>query len=95
VIDPPKVVRCALQNASSIAGLLITTEAMVAETVPRMAAKAALKASSIRARALASPRSPTRRVVKAVQKGACEARQAKKENGGSQLSLGDPMSGAM
>jgi chaperonin GroEL len=31
VIDPTKVVRCALQDASSIAGLLITTEAMVAE----------------------------------------------------------------
>jgi chaperonin GroEL len=31
VIDPAKVVRCALQDASSIAGLLITTEAMVAE----------------------------------------------------------------
>ncbi|HUW73005.1 MAG TPA: chaperonin GroEL, partial [Methyloceanibacter sp.] len=31
VIDPAKVVRTALQDASSIAGLLITTEAMVAE----------------------------------------------------------------
>jgi chaperonin GroEL len=31
VIDPTKVVRCALQDAASIAGLLITTEAMVAE----------------------------------------------------------------
>jgi chaperonin GroEL len=31
VIDPTKVVRCALQGAASIAGLLITTEAMVAE----------------------------------------------------------------
>ena len=31
VIDPTKVVRTALQNAASIAGLLITTEAMVAE----------------------------------------------------------------
>ena len=31
VIDPTKVVRSALQNAASIAGLLITTEAMVAE----------------------------------------------------------------
>ena len=31
VIDPAKVVRCALQDAASIAGLLITTEAMVAE----------------------------------------------------------------
>jgi chaperonin GroEL len=31
VIDPTKVARTALQNAASIAGLLITTEAMVAE----------------------------------------------------------------
>jgi chaperonin GroEL len=31
ILDPTKVVRSALQNASSIAGLMITTEAMVAE----------------------------------------------------------------
>ncbi len=31
IIDPTKVVRLALQDASSVAGLLITTEAMVAE----------------------------------------------------------------
>jgi chaperonin GroEL len=31
IIDPTKVVRSALQNAASIAGLLVTTEAMVAE----------------------------------------------------------------
>jgi chaperonin GroEL len=31
IIDPTKVVRHALQDAASIAGLLITTEAMVAE----------------------------------------------------------------
>jgi chaperonin GroEL len=31
VIDPTKVVRTALQNASSVAALLLTTEAMVAE----------------------------------------------------------------
>jgi chaperonin GroEL len=31
IIDPTKVVRSALQNAASIAGLLITTEAMIAE----------------------------------------------------------------
>jgi chaperonin GroEL len=34
IIDPTKVVRAALQGAASVAGLLITTEAMVAE-VPR------------------------------------------------------------
>ncbi|MDC7787276.1 chaperonin GroEL [Rhodoplanes sp. TEM] len=31
IIDPTKVVRAALQNAASVAGLLITTEAMIAE----------------------------------------------------------------
>ena len=31
VIDPTKVVRVAIQNASSIAGLLLTTEALIAE----------------------------------------------------------------
>jgi chaperonin GroEL len=31
VLDPAKVVRVALQNAASIAGLMITTEAMIAE----------------------------------------------------------------
>jgi len=31
VIDPTKVVRTALQNAASVAALLLTTEAMVAE----------------------------------------------------------------
>ena len=39
IIDPTKVVRCALQGAASVAGLLITTEAMVAE-VPRREASA-------------------------------------------------------
>src|SRR5262245_63005223 len=34
IIDPTKVVRTAIQNASSVAALLITTEAMVAE-VPK------------------------------------------------------------
>ena len=34
IIDPAKVVRAALQDAASIAGLLVTTEAMVAE-VPK------------------------------------------------------------
>ena len=31
IIDPAKVVRSALQDAASIAGLLITTEAMIAD----------------------------------------------------------------
>lgn len=33
ILDPTKVVRTALENAASIAGLLITTEALVAENV--------------------------------------------------------------
>jgi chaperonin GroEL len=35
IIDPTKVVRCALQDAASVAGLLVTTEAMVAERPER------------------------------------------------------------
>jgi chaperonin GroEL len=37
IIDPTKVVRTALQDAASVAGLLITTEAMVAELPKREA----------------------------------------------------------
>jgi chaperonin GroEL len=45
VIDPTKVVRNALQGASSIAGLLITTEAMVAERPKREATRRCLAAA--------------------------------------------------
>jgi chaperonin GroEL len=38
IIDPTKVVRLALQDAASVAGLLITTEAMVAEKPEKKAA---------------------------------------------------------
>src|SRR5262249_49450751 len=38
IIDPAKVVRAALQDAASVAGLLVTTEARVAE-VPKRAAR--------------------------------------------------------
>ena len=42
VIDPTKVVRSAMQNAASVAALLITTEAMVADKPePKEAAPAA------------------------------------------------------
>ena len=34
IVDPAKVVRAALQDAASVAGLLVTTEAMIAE-VPK------------------------------------------------------------
>ncbi|MCC6559749.1 MAG: chaperonin GroEL, partial [Xanthomonadales bacterium] len=40
ILDPTKVTRTALQNAASIAGLMITTEAMVAEA-PKKEAPAA------------------------------------------------------
>jgi chaperonin GroEL len=39
IIDPAKVVRAALQDAASVAGLLVTTEAMVAE-LPKKSASA-------------------------------------------------------
>ena len=41
VIDPTKVVRVALQNSSSIAGLLLTTEALIAELPEKKKAAAA------------------------------------------------------
>jgi chaperonin GroEL len=40
IVDPAKVVRAALQDAASIAGLLITTEAMVAEAPKKESAPA-------------------------------------------------------
>ncbi|HKD24519.1 MAG TPA: chaperonin GroEL [Xanthobacteraceae bacterium] len=42
IIDPTKVVRAALQGAASVAGLLITTEAMVAEMPRKQAAAPAM-----------------------------------------------------
>jgi chaperonin GroEL len=44
IIDPTKVVRTALQDAASVAGLLITTEAMVAEKPKKAAPAAAMPA---------------------------------------------------
>ena len=46
VIDPVKVVRTALQDAASVAGLLVTTEAMVAEK-PRKEAAPAMPAGGM------------------------------------------------
>jgi chaperonin GroEL len=40
IVDPAKVVRVALQDAASVAGLMITTEAMVAEAPKKNAAPA-------------------------------------------------------
>ncbi|HTP78619.1 MAG TPA: chaperonin GroEL [Rhizomicrobium sp.] len=42
IVDPTKVVRTALQNASSVASLLITTEAMVADRPKKEAAPAGM-----------------------------------------------------
>ncbi len=42
VIDPVKVVRTALQDAASVAGLLVTTEAMIAEKPKKEAAAPAM-----------------------------------------------------
>ena len=44
IIDPAKVVRVALQDAGSVAGLLVTTEAMVAERPKRIRALRACRA---------------------------------------------------
>jgi chaperonin GroEL len=41
IIDPTKVTRTALQNAASVAGLMLTTEAMVAE-IPKEESKPAM-----------------------------------------------------
>ncbi|ESY70154.1 chaperonin GroEL [Mesorhizobium sp. M0051] len=46
VIDPAKVVRAALQDAASVAGLLVTTEAMVAEKPKKEAATPAMPAGA-------------------------------------------------
>ena len=40
IVDPTKVVRVALQNAASVAGLLITTEAMITDRPKKDAAPA-------------------------------------------------------
>ena len=40
IVDPAKVVRTALQDAASVAGLLVTTEAMIAEAPKEKAAPA-------------------------------------------------------
>jgi chaperonin GroEL len=42
VIDPTKVVRAALQNAASVASLLITTEALIAEKPEKKAGAGAM-----------------------------------------------------
>lgn len=41
VIDPAKVARCALQNSASVAGMVLTTQAIVVEKPKRKAPVAA------------------------------------------------------
>ena len=48
IIDPTKVVRTALVNAASVAGALLTTEAMVAEQQAPRPASLAREASAPR-----------------------------------------------
>jgi chaperonin GroEL len=45
IIDPTKVVRASLQGAASVAGLLITTEAMVAELTNKNAMASGMRSS--------------------------------------------------
>ena len=47
VIDPTKVVRTALQNAASIASLMLTTEALVSELPDKTEAVAAAGADAM------------------------------------------------
>ncbi len=47
ILDPTKVTRTALQNAASVAGLIITTEAMVAEAPKKESATAAAGAGGM------------------------------------------------
>jgi chaperonin GroEL len=53
IIDPTKVVRAALQGAASVAGLLITTEAMVAELPNKNGAAAGMASGGGNSRATA------------------------------------------
>jgi len=42
VLDPAKVTRCALQNAASIAGLLLTTECIITDIPEEKSSSAAM-----------------------------------------------------
>ena len=81
VIDPTKVVRTALQNAASVAGLMLTTEALMAEKPKKKSAAlaaarpaAAAWAAWAAATTTTTSRSPTRsadRPTSAVDRGLC------------------------
>ncbi|MEG2660132.1 MAG: TCP-1/cpn60 chaperonin family protein, partial [Oscillospiraceae bacterium] len=46
IVDPTKVTRCALENASSVASMVLTTEALVADEPEDPAAAAAANAAA-------------------------------------------------
>ena len=46
VVDPTKVTRAALQNAASIAGLLLTTECLIAEAPKKIPLRLLMSASA-------------------------------------------------
>ena len=60
VIDPTKVVRSALQNAASIASLLLTTEALVSEIPEEKEEKAPMGGGGMAAWAAAASRRAAR-----------------------------------
>ena len=62
VIDPTKVVRVALQNAASVAGLMLTTECLITG-LPRKNVAAAPEAPPAPGRRIRPPRRRTRRVA--------------------------------
>jgi chaperonin GroEL len=63
IIDPTKVVRAALQGAASVAGLLITAEAMVAELPKKQSAAPPCLVAAWTSERPAKPRSPRERTV--------------------------------
>ena len=68
IIDPTKVVRSAIQNAASVAGLLITTEAMVAEVPKKKMRRRRCRAAAAWAAAWTSSPTVQRENAKAREK---------------------------
>lgn len=64
ILDPTKVTRSALQNAASIAGLMITTEAMVAEAPKKEEPAAPGAAWAAWAAWISKPRDPSSKTTK-------------------------------
>ena len=88
VLDPTKVTRCALQNAASVAGLMLTTDAMVAElpkdeghggmaaVAAAWAAWAAWTCNSAQALISVAPKAPRKRGLFFVQRRGCRSSAA-------------------